>query len=165
LTGQIQTLEGTIDELVSHASVDPAAARAMQKLPAIVKSRAAGGNSSPKAAISGLVATSPSSPEDTFGVIRTLLQGLENSLRYVRRDVERREALAASTPSIWPAHGWLTASFGDRMDPFTGEPGFHTGIDISTEKGQPVYATADGEVETAAYTGDYGNFIILEHGF
>src|SRR5262249_15559650 len=85
LTGQIQTLEGTIDELVSHASVDPAAARAMQKLPAIVKSRAAGGNSSPKAAISGLVATSPSSPEDTFGVIRTLLQGLENSLRYVRR--------------------------------------------------------------------------------
>ena len=81
------------------------------------------------------------------------------------RDVERREALAAATPSIWPAHGWLTGTFGGRSDPFTGEPGFHPGLDISTEKGQPVYATADGTVESAAYTGDYGNLIVLKHGF
>ena len=83
----------------------------------------------------------------------------------MRRDVERREALAAATPSIWPAHGWLTGTFGGRSDPFTGEPAFHQGIDISTEKGQPVYATADGIVESAAYTGDYGNLIVLTHGF
>src|SRR5207247_6234043 len=48
---------------------------------------------------------------------------------------------------------------------FTGEPGYHQGIDISTEKGQPVYATADGTVEAASYTGDYGNLIVLRHGF
>jgi murein DD-endopeptidase MepM/ murein hydrolase activator NlpD len=165
LTSQIQSLEGTIDDLGSHASVDPAAARAMQKLPAVVKSRAVGGTSKPSAAVSGFLTTSLSSPEDTFGVLRGLLQGLEDSLRYVRKDVERREALAASTPSIWPAHGWLTGTFGGRSDPFTGEPGFHQGIDISTEKGQPVYATADGEVESAVFTGDYGNFIVLKHGF
>ncbi len=106
-----------------------------------------------------------SSPEDTFGVLRDLLQGLESRLRYVRRDVERREALAASTPSIWPAHGWLTGTFGGRSDPFTGEPGYHQGLDISTDKGQPVFATADGAVESAAYTGDYGNLIVLKHGF
>ena len=68
-----------------------------------------------------------SSPEDTFGVLRDLLQGLESRLRYVRRDVERREALAGATPSIWPAHGWLTGTFGGRADPFTGERGFHQG--------------------------------------
>ena len=83
----------------------------------------------------------------------------------MRRTVERREALAAATPSIWPAHGWLTGTFGGRSDPFTGEPGYHQGIDISTDKGQPVYATADGTVESAERAGDYGNLIVLTHDF
>ena len=164
LTTQIQSLEGVINDLGQRAKLDPDQARAIQKLPAVVKTRAAGGVSQPNLIVSGMV-SSLSSPEDVFGVLRDLLQGLENGLRYVRRDVERREALAASTPSIWPAHGWLTGSFGGRSDPFTGEPGFHQGIDISTEKGQPVFATADGTVEAASYTGDYGNLIQLRHGF
>jgi len=165
LTTQIQSLEGVIDDLGSRASLDPAAAHAMQKLPAVVKSRAAGGTSPANAALANVLATSLSLPEDTFGALRDLLQGLENRLRYVRKDVARREALAAATPSIWPAHGWLSGTFGGRSDPFTGEPGFHQGLDISTEKGQPVYVTADGVVESAAYTGDYGNLIIVKHGF
>jgi len=101
----------------------------------------------------------------THDLMRDLLQGLENRLRYVRKDVERREALAAATPSIWPAHGWLSGTFGGRSDPFTGEPGFHQGLDISTDKGQPVFATADGIVVSASYTGDYGNLIVLKHNF
>jgi murein DD-endopeptidase MepM/ murein hydrolase activator NlpD len=165
LTTQIQSLEGVIDDLGTRASLDPAAAHAMQKLPAVVKSRAAGGTSQANAALANVLSASLSMPEDTFGVLRDLLQGLENRLRYVRKDVERREALAAATPSIWPAHGWLSGTFGGRSDPFTGEPGFHQGIDISTEKGQPVYATADGVIESASYTGDYGNLIIVKHGF
>ena len=123
-----------------------------------MKTRAAGGtNVPPNAAMTEIATAALSSPEDTFGVLRDLLQGLESRLRYVRRDVERREALAAATPSIWPAHGWLTGTFGGRSDPFTGEPAFHQGLDISTDKGQPVFATADGTVESASYTGDYGN--------
>src|SRR5216117_2169991 len=166
LTSQIQSLESVINDLGSRASLDPAQARAMQKLPAVVKTRAAGGTSTPaNSAIAEIAAAAFSSPEDTFGVLRDLLHGLENRLRYVRRDVERREALANATPSIWPAHGWLTGTFGGRSDPFTGEPGFHQGLDISTEKGQPVYATADGVVESASYTGDYGNLIVLKHGY
>src|SRR5262249_8353609 len=66
---------------------------------------------------------------------------------------------------IWPTHGWLTGTFGGRSDPFTGEPGFHQGLDISTEKGQPVFATADGTVSSSSYNGDYGNQIVLQHGF
>lgn len=165
LTTQIQSLEGVINELGARATVDPAAAHAMAKLPALVKARAAGGTAPPTVAVSNIVTTSLSSPEDTFGVLRDLLQGLESRLRFVRRDVERREALAAATPSIWPTHGWLTGTFGGRSDPFTGEPGFHQGLDLATEKGSPVYATADGVVESAAYTGDYGNLIVLKHGF
>ena len=49
----------------------------------------------PNAAISNMLSTRRfASPEDTFGVLRNLLQALENRLSYVRRDVERQEALA-----------------------------------------------------------------------
>jgi murein DD-endopeptidase MepM/ murein hydrolase activator NlpD len=164
LTTQIQSLENVIDDLGARASLDPAQARAIQKLPAVIKSRAAGGTQ-PNAAISDVLSTSLTSPEDTFGVLRTLLQSLENRLRYVRRDVERTEALAGATPSLWPTYGWLTGTFGGRPDPFTGEPAFHQGVDISTEKGQPVYATANGTVDSAAPSGDYGNMITIRHDF
>lgn len=165
LTTQIQSLEGVIDDLGARSAMDPAQARAMAKLPAVVKARAAGGTTQTNAALSNVLSTSFTSPEDTFGVLRTLLQALEGRLSSVRRDVERREALAAATPSIWPAHGWLTGRFGGRSDPFTGEKGFHQGLDISTPKGQPVFATADGRVESASYASDYGNLVVVRHEF
>ena len=165
LTTQIQSLEGVINDLGARATLDPAQARAMQKLPAVVKARAAGGSQTTSALVATVLPTALTSPDDTFGVLRDLLGGLESRLRNVRKEVERREALAAATPSLWPAHGWLTGTFGGRSDPFTGEAGFHQGIDISTDKGQPVYATADGKVDSAAYSGDYGNLIVLQHGF
>ena len=167
LTGQIQSLEGVINDLGERATLDPEQARAIQKLPAVVKSHAVGGVTEPNRAMPEVVSSlSPlSSPEDTFGVLRGLLQGLENRLTYVRRSVEKREALAAATPSIWPAHGWLTGTFGGRPDPFTGEPDLHQGIDISTDKGNPVYATADGTVASAGPAGEYGNLIVLTHDF
>ena len=169
LTGQIQSLENVINDLGTRSMLDPAQARAMQKLPAVVRSRAAGGintnTGAANSAISDIAKAALNTPEDTFGVLRDLLHGLESRLSFVRRDVERREELASATPSIWPAHGWLTGTFGGRSDPFTGEPGYHQGIDISTEKGQPIYATANGTVESATYTGEYGNFIVLRHGF
>jgi murein DD-endopeptidase MepM/ murein hydrolase activator NlpD len=167
LTAQIQSLESVINDLGTRSQLDPAQARAMQKLPAVVKAHAAGGSAvTPNSAMTEIAAAAAlTSPENTFGVLRDLLRGLENRLRYVRRDVERREALASATPSIWPAHGWLTGTFGGRSDPFSGEPAFHQGLDISTEKGQPVFATADGTVESASYTGDYGNLLVIQHGF
>ena len=161
LTSQIQSLETVINDLGVRAQLDPVQARAMQKLPAVVKARASGGAS----AMAEIAAAAISSPENTFGVLRDLLHGLESRLSYVRRDVERREALAGATPSIWPAHGWLTGTFGGRSDPFTGEPGFHQGLDISTDRGRPVFATADGTIRSAAFTGEYGNLIVVDHGF
>jgi murein DD-endopeptidase MepM/ murein hydrolase activator NlpD len=165
LTSQIQALGTVVDDLGQRSTVDPELARAMDRLPAVVKARAAGGTSQVGATFSSVFSTALSSPADTFGVIRTLLTGLESRLRSVRGDVERRAALAAATPSIWPAHGWLTGSFGKRPDPFSGEQEYHQGIDISAAKGQPVYATADGVVESAAYAGEYGNMLVLAHEF
>jgi murein DD-endopeptidase MepM/ murein hydrolase activator NlpD len=167
LTGQIQSLEGVVDDLGVRAQLPADQARAIQKLPAYVKSHAVGGVTEPSSPLNDVVSSlsALSSPEDTFGVLRGLLQGLENRLNSVRRSVETRHALAAATPSTWPAHGWLTGTFGGRSDPFTGEPGYHEGLDIATDKGGPVYATADGHVVTAGLTGDYGNLIQIDHGF
>ena len=47
-------------------------------------------------------------PEDTFGLLRSLLEGLEGRLMAVRRNVDQRNKLAAATPSMctcssaWP---------------------------------------------------------------
>jgi murein DD-endopeptidase MepM/ murein hydrolase activator NlpD len=170
LTTQIQSLEGVINELGARATLDPAQSRAMQRLPALVKARAVGGSQSNAAAIAtalpAVLPTALTSPEDTFGVLRDLLGGLESRLRNMRTQVERTEKLAAAVPSIWPTNNfWLSGYFGTRSDPFSGERGFHSGLDLSAEKGQPVFATADGKVELASYSGDYGNLIVVQHGF
>jgi len=165
LTTQIQSLESVINDLGERTHLDPAQARAMQRLPAVVKSRATGGNVQQNAAVSEIAKAALSTPEDTFGVLKDLLKGLESRLSFVRRDVEQRAALSDATPSIWPTHGWLTGTFGGRSDPFSHEPAFHQGLDISTDKGQAVVATADGTVDSASYTGDYGNLVVVRHAF
>jgi murein DD-endopeptidase MepM/ murein hydrolase activator NlpD len=159
LTGEIQSLQEAIGNLGARAAVDPATAKAMNRLPAIVKSRAAGGPQTP------LFTPVVRTPEDTFGVLRDLLYSLESRLQVVQTDVERRHALAAATPSIWPTRGWLTDSFGRRRDPFTGEGGYHTGLDISADHGEAVFATATGMVEAAEPSGAYGNMVVISHGF
>jgi murein DD-endopeptidase MepM/ murein hydrolase activator NlpD len=164
LATQIVSLQGVIDELATRANLDADSARAMRALPAVIKDRAMGG--APTAwQRPALMASALASPEDTFGVLRDILGKLESRLRIVRTDVERREALAAATPSILPAIGWLSAGFGARADPFTGEPAYHPGLDISADKGSPVVATAGGVVESAEWAGNYGNFLVIDHGF
>ena len=163
LAGQIMALQTAMSDLGAKAALDPSLQSSMDKLPAFVKSRAMGG---PTAA-SALTSMAPglSSPENTFALLKDLLQGLESRLQTVRSDVDKRNQLAAATPSIWPTHGWLSSSMGNRADPLTGEKDFHPGLDISADKGDPVYATADGKVTHAASAGNYGNLVIVEHGY
>ena len=98
-------------------------------------------------------------PDNTFGVLRDLLGVLEDRLDIVRNGVERRQALASATPSIWPVAGWLSSPYGIRRDPFTGGADFHPGLDISADHGSPVHAPADGIVASAGSSGTYGNLV------
>lgn len=165
LVTQVVSLQGVIDELAARANLDPASARAMQKLPAVVKDRAMGGGQALSRREIVAAAAALASPEDSFNLLRDALGRLELGLRGVRSDVERRHALAAATPSIWPAIGWLSSTFGYRPDPLSGVRGHHSAIDISADKGTPVVATADGTVESAGYNGNYGNLLVVDHGF
>jgi murein DD-endopeptidase MepM/ murein hydrolase activator NlpD len=163
LTGQLQGLQTALDDLGGRAALDPALRSAMDKLPAIVKSRAMGGGGAGAAGLALLPGLN--SPEDTFGLLRDLLQGLESRLESVQSGVDKRNALAAATPSIWPAAGWLSSAMGARRDPFTGGDDYHPGLDISADRGSPVHATADGTVVHASAASAYGNLIRIDHGF
>jgi murein DD-endopeptidase MepM/ murein hydrolase activator NlpD len=166
LANQVQSLQALVGNLGATAEVDAATAHAMDRLPASVKSRAVGGP------ITNLPSTrhlfSPrigTSPEDTFGVMRDLLFALETRLQVVQPGLERRQALAAATPSIWPARGWLNDRYGSRADPFTGGDDYHPGLDISADRGDPVVATAHGTITSAQRSGAYGNMVVIDHGF
>jgi len=161
LAGQIASLQTAMDEIGVKAAVDPDADRAMNRLPARVRSRAMGGGSE----VGSIVSDAVGAPDSPFGVLRGLLGAIENRLDNVRTGVERRHALASATPSIWPLTGWISSGFGSRRDPFTGGTDFHPGLDISGNTGQEIQAPADGMVIDAAYSGNYGNLVTLDHGF
>jgi murein DD-endopeptidase MepM/ murein hydrolase activator NlpD len=51
------------------------------------------------------------------------------------------------------------------LDPFNGEGAFHTGVDVASDYGAPVHATADGVVTIAENHSGYGRLVVLDHGF
>lgn len=163
LASQIHGLQSALTELDAKAALDPALASAMDRLPAVVRNRAMGGGEAGGSTVTSLPVLQ--SPENTFGLLREFLDGLESRLSSVRSDVDKWNALAAATPSIWPAHGWLSSRMGTRTDPFTGDADYHRGLDISADHGSPVYATADGTVVRAGREGAYGNLVTIDHGY
>lgn len=162
LAEQISSLQTALTQLGDQTQLDPATRQALDKLPAVLRSRAAGG------AVPGTMSTAslvPATPDGTFGMLKNLLGALENRLASVKTKVEGQQALARATPTIWPLVGWLSSTYGDRRDPFNGAPDFHPGLDIAADRGTPVRATADGRVESAAYNGNYGNSVLIDHGY
>jgi murein DD-endopeptidase MepM/ murein hydrolase activator NlpD len=164
LAEQTGALQSAITDIGARSALDPNVAKSMDKLPAVIKSRAMGGSTEvSKTARKTL--SSMMTPEDTFGLLRALLEGIESRLDTVRQSVDRRNALANATPSMWPATGWLSSRMGPRQDPVTGGADYHSGLDIAGERGQPVYATAAGKVSHVGYQGAYGKLIVIDHGF
>jgi murein DD-endopeptidase MepM/ murein hydrolase activator NlpD len=104
--------------------------------------------------------------------IAQTLQGLEQTVGRLTEKSSQLETfyqdqrqLLASTPSIWPVRGYLSAGFGNRIDPFTGLRDFHPGIDISTPIGTKVIAPADGVVVFVGVKNGYGNALVIDHGY
>jgi murein DD-endopeptidase MepM/ murein hydrolase activator NlpD len=78
--------------------------------------------------------------------------------------LKERHSVLASTPSIWPVHGWVTSGFGYRISPFTGKRQFHAGLDISTRSGTPIVSPAAGVVTFVGREGGYGKMVVINHG-
>ncbi len=89
----------------------------------------------------------------------------EKSFQELYSFLEGKKRQLSSTPSIWPVRGWLTSTFGYRIDPFTGLRQFHEGLDIANRMGTPIIAPADGIVSRASNTTGYGLTVEINHGY
>ncbi|HDR67677.1 MAG TPA: M23 family metallopeptidase [Bacteroidaceae bacterium] len=95
-----------------------------------------------------------------------------NSLQYdfIQVTGENKRGKLPFIPAIQPIENRdlsRTASgFGYRMHPIYEIRKMHSGMDFTAPIGTPVFATADGVVETAARSGrGLGNRIIIDHGY
>ncbi len=64
----------------------------------------------------------------------------------------------------WPIYGYISSTYGYRVDPFTGIRMFHNGIDIAGNIGDPIRAGMEGRVvDVESQVGNYGKMIIIQH--
>nr|WP_211193679.1 M23 family metallopeptidase [Pyxidicoccus fallax] len=89
----------------------------------------------------------------------------EQSLQELQAYFQDQKSMLASTPSVWPARGWVTSDFGSRLDPYTADRVMHAGIDIAAPHGKEVYSPSDGTVVFAGLEGGYGNVLVIDHGY
>jgi murein DD-endopeptidase MepM/ murein hydrolase activator NlpD len=83
---------------------------------------------------------------------------------------ENKEKLFAAIPAIQPISNKqllaLASGFGFRVHPIYKVKKLHTGIDFAASIGTPIYATADGKVQSVdiKFSG-YGKVVEIDHGF
>lgn len=89
------------------------------------------------------------------------IRDLEKHLDSLKDELKH---LIASTPAEWPVTGRVSSGLGPRSDPWTGQPGFHAGLDIPNPVGTPVRAPADGVVEFVGAKNLGGRVVVIDHG-
>jgi murein DD-endopeptidase MepM/ murein hydrolase activator NlpD len=88
----------------------------------------------------------------------------ERSFRELKTLLEEKRSLLASTPTIWPVKGMVTAGYGYRSSPFTGQREMHEGIDVAAPPGTAIVATAEGVVSFTGPLSAFGNVVFINHG-
>lgn len=94
----------------------------------------------------------------------------EKSYEEIAHFIKNKEQLLGATPAIQPVSNGdlkrVASGFGYRIDPVYKTVKFHAGLDFSAPQGTPIYATANGVVQTAGNLGNgFGNHVIINHGY
>ncbi|MDI9357693.1 MAG: M23 family metallopeptidase [Phycisphaerales bacterium] len=102
--------------------------------------------------------------------IQALVAYQQESYKQIDNMIDNKKKLLAATPSIQPISNKdlsrIASGFGSRIDPVYKIMKYHAGIDFAAPLGTPIYATANGVVESARFnTGGYGNNVIIDHSF
>jgi murein DD-endopeptidase MepM/ murein hydrolase activator NlpD len=71
------------------------------------------------------------------------------------------QELAMARPVVG---GWVSSRYGRRLDPFTGEPAVHRGLDFAGLDNSAILAVAPGVVTWSGRRPGYGNLIEIDHG-
>jgi murein DD-endopeptidase MepM/ murein hydrolase activator NlpD len=97
---------------------------------------------------------------------------LENSVQPIEeigKLLDSQNTLFSDIPTLWPIKGGIghvSMVFGQNKHPFTGQWYIHKGVDLSTYRsGDPILATADGQVVNVEYSPDFGNNVLIKHKY
>ncbi|WP_278247525.1 M23 family metallopeptidase [Ruminiclostridium hungatei] len=85
---------------------------------------------------------------------------LAAQLRITDRKLEK---YIGAIPTFLPATGSISSPFGMRTHPIQKVYKIHEGVDITSSKGDPIYAAASGVVEFAGYSSGYGYNVKIDH--
>ena len=157
LQAQLLQLDGLGERLAQMAGLKP------KDLPPPIEPGKAPGRGGPAPTLSRDLSV------DEFG---SLLSELSHAVEQRSDQLTVLEALLVSTsankkflPSLAPVDGgWLSSSFGWRIDPFSGQKSFHEGLDFPSESGTPIVAAASGKVIFADVHPQYGKMVEIDHG-
>lgn len=105
----------------------------------------------------------------TLGLSKQL-EGLDAAatVALIEARARERKLLLNMIPNGLPAQfERVNSDFGSRVNPVTKKKSQHNGVDLKMAKGTPVFATADGIVETSGTDtqGGFGKIIRIQHGF
>ncbi|MBL4617969.1 MAG: peptidoglycan DD-metalloendopeptidase family protein [Robiginitomaculum sp.] len=81
-------------------------------------------------------------------------------------EAKQLEQILLTTPLANPvlAEHRRTSKFGSRIDPITGKPARHPGMDFGAFRLAPIGATSAGKVVYAGWKSGYGRFVEIDHG-
>jgi murein DD-endopeptidase MepM/ murein hydrolase activator NlpD len=116
----------------------------------------------------------PASGEESAAVMENLQSSLDQlgerlgsqarQLQLLESMLLDRDVDASLLPSGRPVSaGYMSSSYGNRADPFTGFSDFHQGVDFNGPRGSDVLSVADGVVSFSGRRSGYGNVVEIDH--
>ncbi len=103
--------------------------------------------------------------EDELLSLESRILDQQQQLSLLESLIAHRELDSRMAPAGRPIEsGWLSSRYGQRADPFTGEPSMHYGIDFAGKLNSPVIAVGDGVVTWSGKRVGYGYTVDIDHG-
>lgn len=110
----------------------------------------------------------PASPPDiklAVNRLDDLLASQGSQLDLLESMLLDRKLDSSLMPSGSPVRtGYVSSTYGSRIDPFSGGPDFHPGMDFSGDSGDEILAVAGGLVTYAGTRPGYGIVVEIDHG-
>jgi murein DD-endopeptidase MepM/ murein hydrolase activator NlpD len=106
-----------------------------------------------------------SAPADGLSDVESSMERLATLMRELDQAVVALNLAHMARPGREPVRGRpVVSSFGNRIDPFTRQRAFHSGIDYPAPIGTSIHASAGGRVIFAGYRPQYGRTVEIDHG-
>lgn len=101
--------------------------------------------------------------------LTSYLDSVVQPVERIGKMLKNQGALFSDIPNVWPIKngiGHISMEFGQNVHPITQQWYIHKGLDFSTwRSGDPIIATANGQVVTVGYDASFGNFVIIKHKY